>query len=176
MAKKKKAATKTSAKKTTRKVMSETGGISAEVDAILGGVEDDFEDAIERANPVPANGLYAMVMTKYGARRFQPKDKQKGEATIVRLSFKVVSDGDYEDYTFGNDFFSLSFPDVASFCNAQADGEVVKPNEISHYLNQACEEGTVFHVEITRNKSTDGKKEYVDIRAHRKMEVVGDDD
>lgn len=144
-------------------------GISSEVEAILDGSTKDIEDALERANPAPVNGMYAMLITKVGGRKVQPKDKSQTPLSCIRLSFRVIGDGTYAGYTFGHDYISFGFADMVSFANAQKGG-ACKNEEVKAQLGAAVKSASVFHVEVSRSPSQDGKKEYVNVKTSRKLE------
>lgn len=147
---------------------------SADAMAILESEEvmGSWKEAQERANPVPHNGLYNMLLTKVG----EPK-KIESKATgktfrLVPLSLKVVDPGEYGDYPFTNDFF-ISSPSGAeqflTFTCLAAGKPIDHPVEGVEAL-QAVEGSAIFEVEISRSKGKDGR-EYVNMRAKSRSDV-----
>lgn len=131
-------------------------------------MQDGYEEGLERANPVPANGKYVALLRKLTNRNVPT---QKGDLTVIDVGLRVIGDQVYADYDFIHTIWEgnpMSGAQFASFATAWAGRPV--PNIVEAYEILEGQVGNaVFNIQITRNTNSKGQ-EFPEVVATSKVE------
>jgi len=129
----------------------------------LRGMQETYEDGLERSNPPPANGTFVVLLRKLSNRTVPTT---KGDTPVIDMGFRVVGDQVYADYDFVHTIWgsnAMSCSQFSTFATAFAGRPITRVVEAYELLDSRVG-NLFFNIQIGRNVSKQGQ-EFVEIVA-----------